>query len=189
VALDIAFVFLTRLIRTTSFRLATIYLGIFSVSMAMLAGVVYFVVGEEIVREVDGRVAEETARFSSEFQESGLARLAEHIRARRAAGAVLDYWLEDSAGRSLAGGSLSLKAADGAYHEGWTTKLGKTEFKGGDAPDFSVERALVTKLGDGSFLVVGDELGGLEEARHAVLVAFGGRSRLRSLSAPAGAYS
>lgn len=138
----------------------------------MLAGEVYFAVGEEIVREVDGRVAEETARFTSEFQKNGLARLAEHIRARQAAGAPLDYWLEDSAGRSLAGGSLSLKAADGAYHEGWTTKLAKTEYKG-DEPDFSVERALVTKLGDGSFLVVGDELGDVEKVRHAVLVAFG----------------
>jgi signal transduction histidine kinase len=160
-----------RLIGTTSFRLAATYLTIFCASVVILGGIVYFVVGQEIVRQIDQRVRQETASFLSEFQRDGLARLAEHVRARKAAGAVLDYWLEDSAGRILAGGSSSLKAADGTYHEGWTTKLIKTEYAG-DQPDFNLERALVTKLGDGSFLIVGDDLDGVEEARRAVLVAF-----------------
>jgi signal transduction histidine kinase len=133
--------------------------------------VIYLAVGHEIVRQIDDRVRQQTAIFKSEFQKDGLAQLAAHIRARKAAGAFLDYWLEDGGGRDLVGGSPSLKGPDGAYHEGWTTKLIKTEYKA-DPPDFNFERALVTRLGDGSFLVVGDELDGVEEARRAVLVAF-----------------
>jgi signal transduction histidine kinase len=164
-------VLLDRLIDSTSFRLAATYLAVFCASVVILGVVVYFAVGQEIVREIDERVRQETVAFQSEFQRDGLAHLAAHIRARKAAGAFLDYWLEDGSGRILLGGSPSLREADGTYHEGWTTKLIKTEYRE-DEPDFNLERALVTKLDDGSILVVGDELDGVEEARRAVLVAF-----------------
>jgi signal transduction histidine kinase len=147
------------------------YLAIFSVSVALLGCVVYISVGYEIVRQIDDRVTEESEKFLSEFQRNGLARLAEHIHDRKAAGAFLDYRLEDGAGRVLAGGLPSVKPADEKYHEGWVTTLIKTEYQH-DEPDFNWERMLVTKLGDGSTLVVGDELGGVEEARRAVLIAF-----------------
>jgi signal transduction histidine kinase len=171
VAWGIACVTLTRLIATTSFRLAATYLVISCSSVLVLGGVVYFAVREEIVSEIDRRVKLESADFSAQFRRDGLTRLAERLRARKAAGAVLDYWLEDGAGRPLAGGPPFMKAEDGAYHEGWTTKLVKTEYQG-DEPDFHLERALVTRLGDGSFLVVGDELDGVEEVRSAVLMTF-----------------
>jgi len=164
-------VLLSRLIGSASFRLAATYLVLFCASVVLLGGLVYFTVGQEIVREVDHRISDETAKFVAEFQGQGVARLAEHIRARKAAGAFLDYRLEDGAGHVLAGDLPSMRGADGANHEGWTTKTLKTEYEG-DEPDFNLERALVTKLGDGSILVVGDELDGVDEARHAVLVAF-----------------
>jgi signal transduction histidine kinase len=169
--LDIPYVPLPRIIGTASFRLAATYLAIFSVSVALLGGVVYFIVGHEIVRQIDDRVTAETAKFLSEFQRKGLAYLAAHIRARKAAGAFLDYRLEDRAGVVLAGGLGPIKPADEDYREGWVTALIKTEYAG-DEPDFNWERALVTKLDDGSVLVVGDELGGVDEARRAVLISF-----------------
>ncbi|HXW19591.1 MAG TPA: ATP-binding protein [Roseiarcus sp.] len=164
--------FLLRLIGTASFRLAATYLAVFSLSVVLLGWVVYLSIGHEIVRQIDERVAAETAKFSSEFKANGLAHLAAHIRSRKEAGAFLDYRLEDNAGRLLAGSLPSIKAADGTYHEGWTTALIKTEYES-DQPDFNQERALITRLDDGSVLIVGDELGGVEEARRAVLIAFG----------------
>jgi signal transduction histidine kinase len=165
-------VLLSRLIGTASFRLATIYLATFCASIAVLGGVVYFAVGREIVQQIDQRIAQETEGFLSEFRRSGLGRLAQHIHTRQVAGDVLEYRLEDSGGRILAGQLPSFSAEDGAYHEGWTTKLIKIE-SGADEPEFNLERALVTRLGDGSILVVGDELSGVDEVRRAVLVAFG----------------
>jgi signal transduction histidine kinase len=169
--LDIPFVPLPRLLRTASFRLAATYLAIFSISVVLLGCVVYFTVGYEIVQQIDDRVTEETAKFLSEFQRNGLTHLAEHIRARKAAGAFLDYRLEDRAGMVLAGGLGPVKLANEDYREGWVTTLIKTEYEH-DEPDFNWERALITKLSDGSILVVGDELGGVDEARRAVLIAF-----------------
>jgi signal transduction histidine kinase len=165
-------VLLYRLIGTASFRLAATYLAVFSLSVVLLGWFVYLSVGYEIVRQIDQRVAAETKTYASEYKTSGLVHLAEHIRSRKAAGAFLDYRLEDGAGRLLAGNLPSMRAADGAYREGWTTELIKTEYPS-DKPDFNLERALITKLDDGSHLVVGDELGGVEEARRAVLIAFG----------------
>ena len=63
---------LTRLIGTTSFRLAATYLAMFCASIAELGGVVYFAVGGEIVQQIDQRIVQETDRFLSEFGSSGL---------------------------------------------------------------------------------------------------------------------
>ena len=144
----------------------------FCASIALLGAVVYYAVGREIVQQIDQRISQETARFLSEFKGNGLGRLAEHLHTRQVAGAVLDYRLEDSQGQFLAGQLPSLREEDGDYHEGWTTRLIKIE-SGVDEPEFNLERALVTRLGDGSILVVGDELAGVDEVRRAVLVAFG----------------
>jgi signal transduction histidine kinase len=165
-------VLLTRLTRTTSFRLAATYLGMFCASIAVLGGVVYFAVGRELVQQIDQRLIQETDRYLSEFRRVGVQPLAEHLHIRQLAGAVLDYRLEDSQGRFLAGHLPSLREEDGVYHEGWATRLIKIE-SGVDQPEFNLERTLVTRLGDGSILVVGDELAGVEEVRRAVLVAFG----------------
>ena len=75
----------------------------FCASIAVLGGVVYFAVGREIVQQIDQRIVQETDMFLSEFGSSGLGRLAEHIGARQVAGDVLEYRMEDSGGRILAG--------------------------------------------------------------------------------------
>jgi signal transduction histidine kinase len=170
--LDIPFVSLSRLLGTASFRLAATYLVMFSASVVLLGVVVYFSVGYEIVRQLDDRLTEETAKLTSYFQKDGLERLAEHIIARKAAGSFLDFRLEDGAGRVLAGGLPAADTADGKYRSGWMTTLIKTEYQD-DKPDWNRERELITKLGDGATLVIGDELDGVEEAQRAVLFAFG----------------
>jgi len=75
---------LSRLLGTASFRLAATYLVMFSASVALLGAVVYFSVGYEIVRQLDDRLIEETAKLTSYFKKNGLTRLAEHISARQA---------------------------------------------------------------------------------------------------------
>jgi signal transduction histidine kinase len=170
--LDIPFVSLSRLLGTASFRLAATYLVMFSASVVLLGVVVYFSVGYEIVRQLDDRLIEETSKLTSYFQKNGLTRLAEHISARKAAGSFLDYRLEDGGGRAVAGGLPAANTADGKYRPGWTTTFIRTQYPD-DEPDLNREHELVTILGDGSTLVVGDELDGVEEAQRAVLFAFG----------------
>jgi signal transduction histidine kinase len=158
-----------RLLRTTSFRLAATYLGLFTASVLVLGAVVYFSVGREIRLEFDERLEAETTRLRSYFEGADLARLAEQIRLRNFEAASLDYRLEDRGGHLLAGNLPSLKAKDGDYDAGWAD-IAKPEV-GADS-DSDLERVLVTKLDGGAVLVVGEELRGIGQARRAVMIAF-----------------
>jgi signal transduction histidine kinase len=161
---------LLRLICTTSFRLTTIYLVVFALSIVILGIVIYFSVGREIVLQIDERVTEETTALRADLAANGLSQLIKDVRARSGAAAALAYRLEDSNGRLLAGNLPPANNANGRYSDGWV-QLTKTEGEGADA-DVDWERALVTKLDGGVVLLVGDELTGVHEARRAVLVSF-----------------
>jgi signal transduction histidine kinase len=160
-----------RLLRTTSFRLASIYVVLFTASVLILGAVVYFSVSREIRLEFDERLRAETTRLTSHFQANGLGRLAEEVRARTSEAASLDYRLEDRDGHLLAGTLPPLNAKDRDYNVGWV-ELAKPE-AGPDADaDSDLERVLVTKLDGGAVLLVGEELTGIGQARRAVMVAF-----------------
>jgi methyl-accepting chemotaxis protein len=161
---------LLRVIRTTSFRLTTIYLVVFALSIMILGVAVYFSVGHEIVSQIDERLMEETAALRADLAANGLAQLTKDIRARSGAAGALAYRLEDRTGRPLAGNLPPANTAGGKYNDGWV-QLTKTESDGTDT-DADWARALVTKLDDGVVLLVGDELTGVNEARHAVFVSF-----------------
>jgi hypothetical protein len=71
------------------------------------------------VVELDERVKGETATLRAIFRANGLERLTDEVRARTLEAASLDYRLEDSGGRFLAGNLPSPRARDGKYSEGW----------------------------------------------------------------------
>ncbi|MGO9772100.1 MAG: ATP-binding protein [Roseiarcus sp.] len=160
-----------RLFRATSFRLAALYLAMFTLSVLVLGAVVYFTVGREIEIEFDERVQAEAHTLRAFAKANGIERLAEEVRARTLEAASLDYRLEDGAGRFLAGNLPSPKAADGQIGDGWVLIAQPRAEIDPDA-DADWERALVTTLDGGAVLVVGHELTGIDEARRAVLVAF-----------------
>jgi signal transduction histidine kinase len=160
-----------KILRTTSFRLVTLYLGVFTLSVSILGVVVYFSVGRQIEIEFDERVGTETQTLQDYSKANGIDRLAEEVRLRTLQAASLDYRLEDSAGHFLAGNLPSLRKLDGKYSNGWV-QVAQPERKPKVDSDTNWERALVTTLDDGAVLMVGHELIGVNEARHAVLVAF-----------------
>jgi len=162
---------LSNLLRTTSFRLVAIYLTIFIASVVILGAVVYVSVGREIEREVDERIETEMADLQAVFRTGGFQRFGEEIVRRTSLAASLDYRLEDSSGHYVAGNLPTPRNAGGAYSDGWV-HLAEPE-SGSDADgDTDWERAQLTTLGNGALLVVGHELNGVGQARHAVLVAF-----------------
>ncbi|HYA72024.1 MAG TPA: HAMP domain-containing protein, partial [Roseiarcus sp.] len=157
----------TSLFRTSSFRLAAIYLALFTVSVLILGAVVYFVVWREIASEIDADIQGETSTLVREFAAHGRDRLQAIIEARSRGGGSFVYGLEDAEGRLVAG-ELASKPGD----IGWTT-LRERE-RGGEAEGGSgaVVRALATRLGDGGALVVGDEWRGARGATRTVVTAF-----------------
>jgi signal transduction histidine kinase len=167
--LDIRSAFLRRLIHTASFRLATIYLAIFAVSVVVLGAVVYLIVGREMEIEFDGRLRNEVAGLRAYFLANGLERLTEEVRIRTFEAASLDYCLEDAAGRRLAGNLPSTRIEGDENGERWV-QLAEPISSPKSGKDW--ERALVTGLDGDAVLVVGQDLAGIKTAKEAVLIAF-----------------
>jgi signal transduction histidine kinase len=158
-------------LRATSFRLVALYLGMFTLSVLVLGAVIYFTVGREIELKFDDRVKAEAQTLRTIGKANGIERLAEEVRVRTLEAASLDYRLEDSGGRFLAGNLPSPRTSEGKYTRGWIQiaqpQGGPDAVSGADW-----ERAFVMTLDGGAVLVVGHELTGINEARRAVLVAF-----------------
>ena len=157
-----------RLLRTTSFRLATIYLALFTASALALGAFVYLSIRHEILADFDERIVEETDALRTAFAQDGRERLAQMIEARGASGGGFSYGLEGSDGKLVAGDLRP--PADGAG--GW---MEAREAESDEPPEAKSEivRALATRLSDGSTLVVGDERHRSDAILRGVLSAFG----------------
>ena len=159
-----------RLLRTASFRLAALYLALFTASALALGAFVYLSVRHEILTDFDDRIAEETDALKSAFVNDGREKLATIIEARGSSGAGLAYGLIGRDGEPIAGG-LRVPPA-GAGPGGW---IEAQEAQGDEPPESRPEviRARVTRLPDGSTLIVGDERRRSDEILAGVLTAFG----------------
>ena len=105
------------LVRTTSFRLAAIYLLLFTLSALALGAFVYLSVRREILADFDERIVEETDSLQHIFAREGRERLTEILEARGvSSGGALSYGLQGRDGRRLAG-NLSAPAAARAARE------------------------------------------------------------------------
>ena len=157
------------LVRTTSFRLAAIYLFLFTLSALALGAFVYLSVRHEILADFDERIVEESDSLQRIFASEGRERLTEILEARGSSGGALTYGLQSPDGSQLAG-TLSVPAARGP-RVGWTDLK---EAEDNEAPEEKPEvlRALVTPLADGSILIVGDEQRRTDTALGGILSAF-----------------
>jgi signal transduction histidine kinase len=157
----------TRLFRTSSFRLAAIYLALFTVSVLILGAVVYAVVHTQIATEIDQDIEGESAALMREYSaHGGRDRLQALIATRSGAAGSFAYGLVDADGR-LIGGEIAAPPGSTGF-----TYLREPE---ADEPNnkASVEvRALVTRLDGGGALVVADEWRGARGPTHALLSAF-----------------
>ena len=157
-----------RLLRTASFRLAALYLALFTASALALGAFVYLSVRHEILTDFDERIAEESDALKSAFAEGGRDRLAGIIDARGSAAQVSPTvsWVP-TANRSL---EICAYRAP-ARVDGWIVAQ---EADGEEPPESRPEvvRSLITPLADGSSLLVGDELRRSDTILTGVLTAF-----------------
>lgn len=156
-----------RVFRTASFRLAAIYLALFTLSAGALGGFVYLSVRHEILADFDARIIEETDALRRTFVEQGRDGLAATLSARGSIGGALLYGLQTPDRKRLAGDLV------GPVAGGWTELTEDEKDELPEGTDAEIIRALVTRLPDGSTLIVGDELRRANEALRSVLSAFG----------------
>jgi signal transduction histidine kinase len=160
------------LVRTASFRLAAIYLLLFTLSALVLGAFVYLSVRREILADFDERIVEETDSLERIFAREGRERLTEILEARGgSSGGALSYGLQGRDGRRLAGNLSAPAACAGGPRAGWS-ELKETEDNEASEEKPEVLRALVTPLADGSILIVGDEQRRADTALRGILSAF-----------------
>ena len=93
----------TNVFRTSSFRLAAIYLALFTASVLILGATVSFVVWREIAGEIDADIQGETSTLTRDFAAHGRDRLQATVEARSRGVGSFVYGLEDAQGRLVAG--------------------------------------------------------------------------------------
>jgi signal transduction histidine kinase len=153
------------LLRTASFRLAGLYVAVFAVSAFVLGGAVFLAARSALEQQMAARINAETTFMRAEFRSGGLAHLLSVVQSRGRGFSALDYLVQDSGGNHLAG-EMPLTSAQ----PGWATIEVPVASEDGGRPERV--RALVSDLGGGLLLAVGDDLGRITEVEEAVATAF-----------------
>ena len=173
---------LGQLLKSASFRLTAAYVGLFSVSVGILAGLIYFLATSGMQSEVRTRIAADSTALREEYARGGppqlLQAIAERQRGRLVGG--LDYSLYNASGKHLFG-NLPVVPCKG----GWVTFTGPPD---GDEPEGELEKlgVLVTPLAHGNCLLVGDDIGKVRKFGSLILRSFGWVFLLTATMAVAG---
>ena len=155
-----------RLFRTASFRLAALYVAVFAASAVVLGTAVFLSARSALEQQVRGRIETETNFMAEEFRTGGVERLVAVVNARGRGVSALDYLVQDGTGTPLAG---EVPRIDG-LRPGWSV-LDVPQAREDDGRPERV-RALVTDLGGGLLLAVGDDLRRIDEVEEAFATAF-----------------
>jgi signal transduction histidine kinase len=160
---------LAQTLKTASFKLTAAYAGLFTLSVGVLAAVIYFSVTSELDREFRTRIIADSDALRAEYTAGGAPQLLQAITERqrgRLAGG-LDYTLTDSRGKHLFGTLTAARCT-----RGWTIFTGPPD---GDEPEGQMERlgVFTTPLSHNYCLLVGDDIGKVRRFGTLILRSFG----------------
>ncbi|HUN39505.1 MAG TPA: HAMP domain-containing sensor histidine kinase [Acetobacteraceae bacterium] len=148
----------TRLLRTASFRLAALYLLLFTASAAALGGAVFWMTHESLLQQLKSRVHSALDHFAEVDQQGGAAGLVAHVRRYSRGAGALDYLVQSPDGARLAG-QLPMVGD----RRGWLRLIATDQ--DGTKPVL----AYVKQLPDGVVVAVADDLRRVYRADDAVL--------------------
>lgn len=163
----------TRIFRTTGFRLATIYLGLFGLSVLILLSVIYWITSDALRQQLTVTIEREVAALVEDHQSGGLSSTAASVGQRLASGQhpTTFYLLLGPDGGKISGNLPSLPP-----HDGWQElSVPRPQGDASDDSEDGGERqfiALGTVLPDRAFLLVGEDTFRLVEVQEAIIRAF-----------------
>jgi signal transduction histidine kinase len=176
-----------RFIRTSSFRLAALYAGLFAASTAMLFGIVYWTTTNALREQVRLSLQNEMASFEAKFAMAQPGELATEIEQRLASGKPQPFYygLQDSLGHSLAGNLANL-----GMFEGWReAPVDDDENEDDDATgehSNPILFALGRRLPSGEYLTIATDASRIDEAQEAITDSFAWATAATLLLALAG---
>ena len=157
----------TRFLRSSTFRLALIYMLLFASSVLMLLGFIYWSTVSYLSAQTDDTIEIEILDLTDRYQHAGLAGLTQLISerlSRRPAGASV-YLLTDQSLAPLIG-NLDSWPVNAEIHEGWF------EFDLKDSSDMQPHRARARlfRLSGGLMLLVGRDIFEFEITRQRIIL-------------------
>jgi signal transduction histidine kinase len=163
----------TRLLHTSSFRLAALYAALFAVSACLLFGIVYWIASDSL--RVQARLSVESAftAMEAKYRTGGIEGLAAEISQRVQPGRYTSngYLLLDSSGRKLAGNMPVVDAFEGWRNLPRSDAADETGETASGAGEFSV-LAYGGHLAGGGFLAIGTDMRRVTEAEEDMIRAF-----------------
>lgn len=155
---------LPRIFRTASFRLAALYVLLFSASVLVLGAVVFWTARNALEQQIRARIETEATFLTGEFRSGGLPGLLAAVRRREHGVGALDYLVQAPDGTRL-GGDLPATASA----SGWVTlDVGD---KADEQSGAEQAKAFVVRLPDGGLLAVGDDMDRLNDVQEAIVTA------------------
>lgn len=149
-----------KLLRTSTFRLAALYLILFAVSVAALLGYVYWNTAVLLERQTDETIRAEIQALADQYRLRGLRGIIDTIQRRSADDTSSVYLLVDSSGRHVAGNLTKLPPIP-ADEASWIEF--PLDVRRGGATERHVARAFYTDLAGNYDLVVGRDVEALRK--------------------------
>jgi len=148
-------VLLTNLLKTSTFRLAVIYLALFAASAITLLAYVYWNTAGFLARQTDEAVEAEITGLAEQYRQGGLPLLVHTVIQRSRDPGQSLYLVLDPAGRVLAG-TLDARPATEAGADGWFDF--DYNRKTLDGTEVKAARARAFFLPEGYYLLVGRDV-------------------------------
>ena len=144
-----------NLLKTSTFRLAVLYLGLFAASAIMLLAYVYWNTAGFLVRQTDEAVQAEITGLAEQYSQGGLPFLVHTVIQRSRDPGQSLYLVLDPSGRLLAG-NLDVRPSVQLGADGWMDFIYSR--KGLDGVELKAARARAFYLPEGFYLLVGRDV-------------------------------
>lgn len=144
-----------NLLKTSTFRLAVLYLGLFAASSSLLLAYVYWNTAGFLVRQTDEAVQAEITGLAEQYAQGGLPLLVHTVIQRSRDPGQSLYLVLDPDGRVLAG-NLDVRPDTKPGADGWMDFIYSR--KGLDGVELKAARARAFYLPEGFYLLVGRDV-------------------------------
>ncbi len=149
-----------KLLRTSTFRLAALYLAVFALSVGALLGYVYWNTAVLLERQTDETIRAEVQALADQYRYRGLRGIIDTIQRRSKDDRGSLYLLTDPQGRRVAG-NLETMPAEASSEDPWIEF--PLDVERGGRIERHVARAFHTKLTGDFELVVGRDVDALRQ--------------------------
>ena len=158
---------LNSYLRSSTFRLALIYMALFGGSVLLLLSYIYWSTARQMAEQADATIETEITGLAERYRTDGLEGLSDSIKKRtsRKPGGFSIFLLADEAYRPLLG-NISRWPGVTATADGWLNF--SLEGEGWPAGEIHMARARAFKLRGGYRLLVGRDLHELENSRRLI---------------------